>query len=91
MREQALARTREEVPHAIAVMVDEIKAPRGKHAGRVTATLIVEATSQQGILVGKDGATVRAIGTRGAPEIEESARRKHLPRPERQGAPRLEA
>ena len=71
VREQALARTREEVPHAIAVTVDEVKAPRGKHAGRVTATLIVEATSQQGILVGKDGATVRAIGTASRPAIEE--------------------
>ena len=70
VREQALARTREEVPHAIAVVVDELKAPRGKHAGRVSATLIVEATSQQGILVGKDGATVRAIGTAARPEIE---------------------
>jgi GTP-binding protein Era len=70
VREQALARTREEVPHAIAVVVDEIKAPRGKHAGRVSATMIVEATSQQGILVGKDGANVRAIGTAARPEIE---------------------
>jgi GTP-binding protein Era len=71
VREQALARTREEVPHAIAVMVEEIKEPRGKHAGRVTATLIVEETSQQGILVGKDGATVRAIGSAARPGIEE--------------------
>ncbi len=71
VREQALARTREEVPHAIAVMVEEIRPPRGKHAGRVTATLIVEASSQQGILVGKDGATVRAIGSAARPPIEE--------------------
>ncbi|MDX6561075.1 MAG: GTPase [Gaiellales bacterium] len=70
IREQALARTREEVPHAIAVVVDEAKPPRGKRVGRVTATLIVEETSQQGILVGKDGATVRAIGTAARPEIE---------------------
>jgi GTPase len=70
VREQALARTREEVPHAIAVTVDELKPPRGKHAGRVTATLIVEATSQQGILVGKNGDTVRAIGTAARPGIE---------------------
>ena len=48
VREQALARTREEVPHAIAVIVDEIKPPRGKHAGRVTATLIVEADEPAG-------------------------------------------
>jgi GTP-binding protein Era len=71
VREQALARTREEVPHAIAVVVDDVKPPRGKHAGRVTATLIVEAESQQGILVGKAGATVRAIGTAARPGIEE--------------------
>jgi GTP-binding protein Era len=71
VREQALERTREEVPHAIAVVVEELKAPRGKHAGRVSATLIVEATSQQGILVGKDGATVRAIGSAARPAIEQ--------------------
>ena len=59
-------------------MVEEIKPPRGKHAGRVTATLIVEETSQQGILVGKDGATVRAIGTAARPEIEELRRGKYL-------------
>ena len=91
VREQALARTREEVPHAIAVVVDEVKAPRGKHAGRVTATLIVEAESQQGILVGKDGATVRAIGTAARPGIEELLGGQDLPRPARQGTPRLEA
>jgi len=71
VREQALARTREEVPHAIAVTVEEIRPPRGKHAGRVAATLIVEAESQQGILVGKSGATVRAIGTAARPGIEQ--------------------
>jgi GTPase len=70
VREQALARTREEVPHAIAVTVEEVKAPRGRHPGRVAATLIVEAASQQGILVGKDGATVRAIGSAARPRIE---------------------
>jgi GTPase len=71
VREQALARTREEVPHAIAVTVEEILPPRGKRAGRVAATLIVEADSQQGILVGKGGANVRAIGTAARPAIEE--------------------
>jgi GTP-binding protein Era len=71
VREQALARTREEVPHAIAVVVDDVRPPRGRHAGHIAATLIVEAESQQGILVGKDGATVRAIGTAARPAIEE--------------------
>jgi GTP-binding protein Era len=64
VREQALALTREEVPHAITVVVDEI-------AGRrVGASLYVETESQKQILVGKGGSTIRAIGTRARPEIE---------------------
>jgi GTP-binding protein Era len=71
VREQALARTRDEVPHAIAVVVDGVVPPRGSRSGRVEASLIVEAESQQGILVGKGGATVRAIGAAARPAIEE--------------------
>jgi GTP-binding protein Era len=64
VREQALALTREEVPHAITVVVDEI-------AGRrVAASLYVETDSQKQILVGKGGSTIREIGSRARPEIE---------------------
>ena len=64
IREKALRLTREEVPHAILVEVEEIE------DGVVRALLYVETESQKGILVGKKGAMVREIGTRARPEVE---------------------
>ena len=64
VREQALVRTREEVPHAITVEVDEIE------DGRVRALVYVETESQKGIVVGKGGAVIKAIGSAARPEIE---------------------
>jgi GTPase len=71
VRERALALTREEVPHAVAVTVDEIVNPRRKQSGRVTATIAVETSSQQRILVGKGGSMIRAVGEGARPEIEQ--------------------
>jgi GTP-binding protein Era len=64
IREKALHLTREEVPHAVLVEVEEI----GEKV--VRANVYVETESQKGILVGKRGAMVREIGTRARPEIE---------------------
>jgi GTP-binding protein Era len=64
VREQALARTREELPHAITVEVDELE------DGRVRALVYVETESQKGIVVGKGGAVIKAIGSAARPEIE---------------------
>jgi len=64
IREKALQLTREEVPHAITVEVDELE------EGRVRALIYVETESQKGIVVGKKGAIVREIGTRARPEVE---------------------
>ncbi len=64
IREKALQLTREEVPHAITVIVAEL----GESA--VRAQLLVETESQKGILIGKRGAMVREIGTRARPEVE---------------------
>jgi GTP-binding protein Era len=64
IREKALRLTRDEVPHALTVEVDEL----GERA--VRAHLYVETASQKGILVGKKGAMVREIGTRARPEVE---------------------
>jgi GTP-binding protein Era len=64
IREKALALTREEVPHALAVEVEEVT-PR-----RVTATILVETQSQKQIVVGKGGSMIREIGTRSRPELE---------------------
>jgi GTP-binding protein Era len=64
IREKALHLTREEVPHALTVEVDEL----GERA--VRAHVYVETESQKGILVGKRGSMVREIGTRARPEVE---------------------
>jgi GTPase len=64
VREKALALTRDEVPHAVTVEVEEL-------TDRVVrANLLVETASQKQILVGKGGSMVREIGTRARPEIE---------------------
>lgn len=64
IREKALHLTRDEVPHAVSVEVEEIE------DRRVRALLFVETESQKGILVGKKGTMVREIGTRARPEVE---------------------
>jgi GTP-binding protein Era len=64
IREKALQLTRDEVPHAISVEVDEL-------GGKVVrATLFVETDSQKQIVVGRAGSVVKQIGTRARPEIE---------------------
>jgi GTP-binding protein Era len=65
VREKALALTRDEVPHAITVQVDEI----GDKS--IHADLLVETESQKQIMIGKGGSMVREIGTRARPEIEQ--------------------
>ena len=64
VREKALGLTREEVPHAISVEVEEL----GEKV--IRANLYVETDSQKQIVVGKGGSVVREIGTRARPEIE---------------------
>jgi GTP-binding protein Era len=70
VREKALALTREEVPHAVSVEVEEIE------DGRVRAVIYVETQSQKQIVVGQGGRVVREIGTRARPEIEALLGRK---------------
>jgi GTP-binding protein Era len=65
VREQALARTRDEIPHAVSVQVEELG------NGHVRALVYVETTSQKAILVGKGGSMIREIGSAARPEIEE--------------------
>jgi GTP-binding protein Era len=66
VREKALELTREEVPHAISVEIDELDAKRG----RVRALVWVETESQKRIVVGKGGSMIKEIGTRARPEVE---------------------
>jgi GTPase len=69
IREQVLRRTREEVPHAVEVVVDSIER-RDDDLVEVRAQVWVETESQKGILVGKGGRMVREIGTAGRKELE---------------------
>ena len=64
VREKALHLTREEIPHAISVELEEMTDKL------VRAILYVETESQKAILVGKGGRMVREVGTRARPEIE---------------------
>jgi GTP-binding protein Era len=68
VREKALAVTRQEVPHSIAVVVEELE--REDSITRVHASLIVERDSQKGIVIGKGGSTLKAIGSRAREEME---------------------
>jgi len=62
IREQILIRTREEVPHSTAVIVDRLERnERGEY--RVGATVFVDRDSQKGIVIGKGGEMLKAIGT----------------------------
>ena len=68
IREQALRRTREEVPHSIEVRIEEIAERAGLTI--VRAVLWVETESQKGILIGAGGAMIRAIGTAARRELQ---------------------
>ncbi len=70
VREQALAATRDEVPHAVAVQVQSIRERPGDSLVEIEADLIVEHESQKAIVIGKGGHVVKRIGTRARREIE---------------------
>jgi len=61
IREQILLLTREEVPHSVAVVIDQVQ--EDPTLTRVMATILVERQSQKGILIGKGGGMLKQIGT----------------------------
>ncbi|HEU4702041.1 MAG TPA: GTPase Era [Conexibacter sp.] len=78
VREQVLRRTRQEVPHAVEVEVEEIEERRADLIA-VRAVIWVEAESQKGILIGAGGGMIKAIGTAARKELErELGTRVHL-------------
>ena len=72
VREQVLRRTREELPHAVEVEVDELE-EREDGLLVVRARVWAETESQKGILVGAGGRMVKAIGSAARREIERAA------------------
>jgi GTP-binding protein Era len=78
VREQVLARVRDEIPHAVEVEVDEIE-EREDGLLMVHARMWAETESQKAILIGAQGKMVRAIGTAARKQIEKLiGRRVHL-------------
>jgi GTP-binding protein Era len=78
VREQVLARTREEVPHAVEVEIEDIDRRREEFV-RIEAVILVETESQKGILIGARGQMVKSIGVAARRAIErELGSRVHL-------------
>ena len=69
IREKILHVTEDEIPHSIAVDIEEIST-RKKNLTYVRAVIYVERDSQKGILIGKGGEFLKNIGKNARPEIE---------------------
>lgn len=69
VREKILLKTREEIPHAIAVDVDEMK-QRDDGTTYIRATIYCERDSQKGIIIGKKGSMLRELGGEARADIE---------------------
>jgi GTPase len=71
IREAALEGVREELPHSLAVVIDEVNPREGRDdLIDVHAVLYVERESQKGIVIGKGGARLREVGTAARGQIE---------------------
>jgi GTP-binding protein Era len=68
VREKVLHHTREEVPHAVAVLIDNWE--ETERLIRIRLTIYVERQGQKGIIIGKRGATLKAVGTEARLELE---------------------
>ena len=69
IREKILHVTEDEVPHSVAVDIEEITV-RKKDLTYIRATIYVERNSQKGILIGKGGELLKGVGKNSRPEIE---------------------
>ncbi len=70
IRERVLHHAKEEIPHAVAVQVEEFDESRRPHLVKIRAVIFVERDSQKGILIGKQGRMLKAIGAEARAEIE---------------------
>ena len=75
IREAALILLRDEVPHGIAVRIDQYK-ERGEQGAYIEATIFVEKESHKGIVIGQGGNMLKQLGSRARQEIEAMSGRK---------------
>ena len=71
IREQALRCLDEEIPHGIAVSIDQMKWRADDSIVDIDATIVCERDSHKGIIIGKGGAMLKKIGSRARKEIED--------------------
>jgi GTPase len=73
IREKVLGATRQEIPHAVAVTVEELREGKaGEDSLYGRAILYVEKKSQKGILIGKDGSLLKKVGAESRRELEQA-------------------
>lgn len=70
IREKALHALSDEIPHGIAVSIEQMKKRKGKKLYDIEATIICERDSHKGIIIGKQGAMLKKIGSNARYEIE---------------------
>ncbi|MFA5110748.1 MAG: GTPase Era [Desulfobaccales bacterium] len=70
IRERVLHHTSEEIPHAVAVQIEEFDESRRPQLVKIRAVIFVERDSQKGILIGKKGRMLKTIGAEARAEIE---------------------
>ena len=68
IREKILYYTQQEIPHSVAIVLDEYK--KSGNTINVSATIVVERSSQKGILIGAQGKMIKRIGTAARKDIE---------------------
>lgn len=75
IREACLLHLREEIPHGIAIRIDDYK-DRDDDAAYIAATLFVERDSHKGIVIGQGGSMIKLLGATARKEIEALTERK---------------
>jgi GTP-binding protein Era len=70
IREKVLWHTRDEVPHSVGAVIDDLRYDEEKDTTTVHATIFVERESQQGIVVGSGGSMIKRIGTEARKDLE---------------------
>ena len=74
IREKILLQTRDEIPHSVAVLIDQYK--EEENIDKIYATIVVEHNSQKIILIGKNGQMIKKIGTDARIELEKLVEKK---------------
>lgn len=71
IREKIFKKTEEEIPYSVAVLIEEFLEKNEKDLIKIKALILVEKDSQKGIIIGKSGKMLKAIGTEARRDLEE--------------------